>query len=259
MNGERMENVAQLNKKVIDNKPKFLKQKLIIGYFVPTWGKNIPQQFHGSVSNVCFYSWRFIGQLKNLSSQPCETEGDYMSWSSMAWTPRVSMVGVQVESSSWEVCHQHETTDTLLALPIGMTQAENIANCKMLSNGTIFSSLNITDLDYFITWFNQTASGACTLIWTPYSDEEEEDRFLNLLDDSVADLIPWVEGQPNQGRLANALAINMFQGPTPIVDVSEMDMSTCGSCVVDLALILRLRGVCKFTFLGEKINQIYNI
>ena len=105
-----------------------------------------------------------------------------------------------------------------------MTQAENLANCKMLGNGTIFSSLNITDIDKFITWFKETASEICTWIWTPYSDEKEEDRFLNPFDDSVAYSIPWLEGQPNEGRLANALAVNMFMGPTPIVDMPQKDI-----------------------------------
>ena len=257
LNGELFQSRAILAKEDIVNKPTTLQSKLTLGYFVSTWGKNDPQQFHGSVSNVRVYSWRFIDQLKNLSSRPCDFEdGDYMSWQQMTWS--ISGPGVMKGSSSWSVCHEHQTTETQLALPFGMTQPEALSVCQILGNGTMFSTFNQTKLEFFLNRFNQTTSGVCTYIWTPYSDEQEEGTFVDLLDGSLAESIAWLDGQPNEGRLANGLVINTYRQSTPFGDASNKYKGACTSCLVKLALVFRMWGLCEVTFMGEmKIVVFY--
>ena len=102
----------------------------------------------------------------------------------------------------------------------------------------------------YTDWFNETTSGSCEKIWTPFSDEEEEGVFVNLEDGTEAQFLPWMDGQPNGGSLQHSVAIKTSGGNTPYMDVSP-GAAYCSWCTLGSDLILSLRGVCEHTTMGK--------
>ena len=68
------------------NKPANIQGRLVLGIFVD---ENLTSQFCGQVTNINIYkSRRNQGELDlvDLTSQPCNDEGDLLSWNSTTWT-----------------------------------------------------------------------------------------------------------------------------------------------------------------------------
>ena len=68
------------------NKPANIQARLVLGIFVD---ERLTSQFYGQVTNINIYkSRRNQGELDlvDLTSQPCNDEGDLLSWNSTTWT-----------------------------------------------------------------------------------------------------------------------------------------------------------------------------
>ena len=249
--GKGLEGVTELKK----NKPRNLQSKLVIGAWIDTWGNQGQQyhQFHGAVSNVRVFTSAHSNDLGRLSWSPCSSDpGDYLTWGKMAW--ELSGSGASEGESQWSVCHEHETDDALLALPILITHTRALEVCSLLGRGTIPTASNQSQLLAYMDWYNRTTSASCYYIWTPYSDEKEEAEFVNLEDNSKTTFLPWLKGQPNGGRLQNSVAIVPYMRLTPYVD-SNSQTKSCSWCTVKLSLVLHLRGACSESYLGEILKQ----
>ena len=69
------------------NKPTNVDGHLVLGIFVD---ERLTSQFCGQVANINIYSRRKQGELDlvDLTLQPCNNEGDLLSWNSTTWTER---------------------------------------------------------------------------------------------------------------------------------------------------------------------------
>ena len=249
--GKGLEGVTELKK----NKPRDMQSKLVIGAWINTWSNQGHQfhQFHGAVSNLRLFSPAYRNDLEKLSWSPCSSDhGDYLTWGEMIWG--LTGNGAREGESRWSVCHEHETEDTALALPIPITHTRALDVCNMLGRAVLPTVSNQSQLRGYMDWYNRTTSASCSHIWTPYSDVKEEGEFVNLEDNSPATYLPWLKGQPNGHRLQNSVAIVPKMRLTPYVD-SNYQTKSCSWCTVKLSLVLHLRGACQESYLGETVQE----
>ena len=64
------------------NKPANIEGHLVLGLFVD---ESLTSQFSGQVTNLNIYSKKQLDELVDLTSNPCENEGDLLSWNSTTW------------------------------------------------------------------------------------------------------------------------------------------------------------------------------
>ena len=246
VNGEQIGEEYEEGKRLKLNKPGSIKTKLTIGLWVNSW-RNRTKQFHGMISNIRIFAGKQANNLINLSHHPCDTEGDYMDWESMLW--EVTGKYVTVSENQQTLCHEHEYRETVLAVPIPVTQNHALEVCQLLGNATMHVASNQSELVQWLKWYNQM-SPDCLEIWTPFSDQQEEGIFRSLVDSSISDYMPFLDGQPNGGRTENSVVIFPVKEMTPYVDVNS-NRKACGWCKVNLSLLLKLRGACHESYFGR--------
>ena len=100
----------------------------------------------------------------------------------------------------------------------------------------------------YVAWHKNTTRGVCSSIWTPFSDKESEDCFLNINNDAEAQPEVWVKGEPNGGRSENFVVIDVPRAALNDVDRSKQ---SCSSCLVSSSLLLKLDGLCKGSLIGN--------
>ena len=88
-------------------------------------------------------------------------------------------------------------------------------------------------------------------IWTPFSDQKTEGKFLSLVDGSSPTFLPWVPNYGNIGPKANGIVIYYPDRPTPYADVGS-DQKNCISCFMPRNLTLKIMGLCLESKLGEQ-------
>ena len=97
--------------------------------------------------------------------------------------------------------------------------------------------------------------GMCRAIWTPFSDEEEEGSYTNLVDKTTPTFFPWARGQPNGAHTENGVSIRWNPTSSPaFFDQNEFqgkEKSICSSCSLADDFSLTLWGACKDTLIGK--------
>ena len=76
------------------NKPANVQGNMVLGLFVD---ESLTSQFYGQVTNINIYSRKKQGgsNLVDLTSKPCKSEGDLLSWNSTSWADNGT-------AASWE-------------------------------------------------------------------------------------------------------------------------------------------------------------
>ena len=74
------------------NKPANVQANLVLGLFVD---ESLTSQFCGQVTNINIYSRKGGSDLVDLTSKPCKSEGDILSWNSTSWADNGT-------AASWE-------------------------------------------------------------------------------------------------------------------------------------------------------------
>ena len=146
-----------------------------------------------------------------------------------------------------------------MAIPVemGFNDAMNICREK-LNGSSIPDHTDLASLHQFVGWYNQTTGGSCYSIWTPFSDKEVEDTFVNLNTNSNASLGTelWDVSEPNGGEDQNyvraAFPKYLYR------DNPEEREGVCSACVLERALLLRLDGLCEDSFIGD-IEEIVSL
>ena len=87
----------------------------------------------------------------------------------------------------------------------------------------------------------------CPETLTPFSDEEEEGKFINIHDGTDPKYLPWAAGQPDGKRGQNALVFDSI----PFYKDTSKISAYCFSCTLKTSLFLELRNICKGSFLGK--------
>ena len=67
-----------------DSKPAYLEENLVLGIFDD---EEVTSQFSGQVTNLNMYNKKQgESKLVDLTSKPCKSNGDLLSWGSTTWT-----------------------------------------------------------------------------------------------------------------------------------------------------------------------------
>jgi hypothetical protein len=252
INGEKLAKEVNTSNGFNENKPRSVQNKLIIGAWWDTWGTNEKQQFYGAVSNIRIFPMDDLNDIQSLSRAPCaEAKGHYMRWEDMTW--EMTGENIRETDSQWSACNEHLTKKAWLAIPMGLAQRDAVDLCTIMGDGKMTMANNQLELSGFLEWYNKTTTASCYAIWTPFSDKEEEGSFKSCVDGSALEYEPWLDGQPNGGRVQNSIAIKATNGreATPYIDVDGKKRRFCSACDIKLGLGFELRGVCESTILGE--------
>ena len=131
-----------------------------------------------------------------------------------------------------------------------------IDTCVALGQGRMTFVNNAEELkDFFREFQDSVPLGMCRAIWTPFSDEEEEGSYTNLVDKTTPTFFPWARGQPNGAHTENGVSIRWNPTSSPaFFDQNEFqgkEKSICAACSLAEDFSLTLWGACKDTLIGK--------
>ena len=91
----------------------------------------------------------------------------------------------------------------------------------------------------------------CQKLWLPISDEKMEGYWENTNEGTKASLLQWADGQPNGLKVQNYAALYM-----ETLDFGDFAAGAlnCVSCKLSTRAVLTLRGLCKDSYLGKKLE-----
>ena len=201
-------------------------------------------QFEGSVTNIQLFSPKH--NITALSSEPCALEGDLLAWRAGDWRVEGER-WLLVEEIKESMCDQG--TKYTVAIPVDMEIHMAMGICrKKLSNSYIPHQNTLEEAQKYGAWYFNITGGTCKSVWTPFSDEQIEGKFVNMNDGLETNLF-WGKTQPNGGRAENY--VKMSPPRHLYTDVQEKSPSVCSSCVLDRSLLLRLDGLCEDSHIGD--------
>ena len=127
--------------------------------------------------------------------------------------------------------------------------------CKHKLNNSViipFHKDAETFLNY-IAWHKNTSGGACSNVWTPFSDQQSEGSFLNMNNNATVEFQFWDKTEPNGGRVENYAVIDI---PRAALDDVPRSWISCSSCLLSSSMLLKLDGLCKDSVIGNfKIKE----
>ena len=226
-----------------DRKPKFVKNKIIIGKFYMTELK-IYYQFLWKIANVNLYDNNLTeAELKNITKNACTQRGTFLAWDEITWKISGSPKVINVPSA--EICTDSEKV--FIAVPAKLNFYEAKLGCQNLGNGRIHAPNTEREFLSFYFWYLQIfgplSANYCKDIWTPLTDQLIEEDFVNTYDESKLEYYPLLKGQPNGLRSQNCLNMMMSFYPTPYNDESCLERF-CFVCQQPERTRLKLRGLC---------------
>ena len=214
------------------------KLKMLIGK-----GDN-EEQFQGSVANVQLFK---EGNATDLSALPCkQRQSTILPWNPKNW---------KVTGSRWSLVEEFEDIFCVpsdhynLAIPSRITINESMNICKHKLNNSVipFHEDAETFLKY-IAWHKNTTGGACSDVWTPFSDQQSEGLFLNMNNNARVEFHVWDKAEPNGDRYENFAVIDIARAA--LDDVPQSWLS-CSSCLLSSSLLLKLDGLCEDSVIGN--------
>ena len=238
VNGEPIGQVFDID---TNNKPSKLKMKIGADYY-----KN--EQFQGSISNIQVF---FDGNVTELSSLPCTSKHNaILPWKPSDW----KMVG-----SDWSLAEEFDdmicnaSDNYMLAIQSRLTFQESIDICKNKLKSIIPFQEDRKQFLRYVAWHKNITKGACSDIWTPFSDEHSEGSFLNMNSLSEAHPQYWEREEPNGGKNENSVAIRV--STASLVDAPQTSLK-CSSCLISSSLLLQLNSRCRHSLMGKVIAII---
>ena len=235
INGEPMGQVFDIN---TTNKPSKFKMKIGVDYY-----KN--EQFQGSMSNIQVFS---DGNVTKLSSSRCTSKQNAL----LPWNPSVW----KVVGSDWSLAEEFDdmicnaSDNYMLAIQSMLTFQESIDICKNKLKSIIPFQEDREQFLRYVAWHKNITKGACSDIWTPFSDEHSEGSFLNMNSLSEAHPQYWEREEPNGGKNENSVAIRV--STASLVDAPQTSLK-CSSCLISSSLLLQLDGRCRHSLMGKVI------
>ena len=207
------------------------------------------QQFPDSVTNINIFYPSALRNLEVMSSNPClyAAEGDFMAWHRMTW----DMTGEGLKKMNLTedtICEQEPFYK--VPLPTEMSWSDTRQACSNLGHANITELDTQTELDRFVLWFDRE-HGPCQDIWTPFTDETSEGKFVSANSGKIATFLPWMKGQPNGGDFQNHLAIRRDNSDNVGYHDAKSGNLFCGSCTLHKTTVFTLWGRCEFTFLDS--------
>ena len=257
INGRRMATNVSVDS-LTRNKPKTLNNNLVIGKMTKVSSTKglVEEQCASYVSNLGLFSTS-SHSIDSLSGPGCSQEGDLLAWSMSTWRQTGAGPVKAIEEEVASLC-SGEGRYTL-ALPLGMDQEQAVLTCARLGQGRMTVSHSQEELRQFTDWFQGVVPGACSKIWTPYSDQGREGDYVSLEDGSEASFLPWAPGQPNGADTENGVDIRfgLRNSSLPAYYYDENDKRgiekfICSSCSLARHFSLQLKGLCEHTLLGNQ-------
>ena len=257
INGHRMATNVSVDS-LTRNKPKTLNENLVIGKMTKVTSTNgfVEEQCASYISNLGLFSTS-SHSIDSLSGPGCSQEGDLLAWSTSTWRQTGAGPVKAIEEGVASLCSGEGRYN--LALPLGLDQEQAVLTCARLGQGRMTVSHSQEELRQFTEWFQVVVPGACSKIWTPYSDQAHEGHYVSLEDGSKASFLPWAPGQPNGADTENGLDIrlDLRNSSLPAYYYDENDKRgiekfICSSCSLARHFSLQLKGLCEHTLLGNQ-------
>ena len=166
--------------------------------------------FGGLVTNINIFLYNQSLDLEAMSSEPCKSAGDVLSWADSTWLHQGDGLA-EMDLEPEEICGDVRLHNVLLPSQGKWSSASHL--CSILGDGRIPEVRNMKAMQDLVNM-----SDVCKFVWTPYTDEEEENKFLSTYSGQPMPDLPWRAGNPNLGRAANRALIFYNKRELGLVD-----------------------------------------
>ena len=226
---------------------------MYIGKPPPEIRDSYPRQFTGMVSNVNIYKFNTELNIQGLSSDPClhTNSGDLLAWEEAEWIKHDNGSHLlEIEMEAAQVCN--ENLEIRMPLPLEMSWKDANETCTMLStSGTLADIRNNQDVHKMV----DSSSQSCDYMWTPYLLDEERGTYISSNDgQEIGDLI-WFGNEPSGQKY---VAVYLSFGIPKLLTASATE-EFCVACKIPKGSIFTLWGVCKYSLLGSRVENIIEI
>ena len=191
---------------------------------VQTGFKYFGNSFGGLVTNINIFNSSSDHDLRNMSANPClyALSGDFLSWEDITWE-RDGETVEQLRSDEEDICSREKFYNVPLPSKYQWDTAKHA--CNVLAAGNIPETPDIREMEKLAE-----LTGSCKFTWIPYSDETEENSFVNIYSGQPMPALPWREGNPNLGRTGNnVLLFSDKSEPIGLTDAAHY-RTACAVC-----------------------------
>ena len=182
--------------------------------------------FGGLVTNINMFNSSSDHDLRNMSANPClyAPQGDFLSWDDITWERDGETVEeITLDEEDEDICSREKFYNVPLPSEYKWDTADSA--CSVLGAGSIPQLRNTREMEKLIQ-----LTAPCKFTWTPYSDEMEEDSFVNIYTGQPLPALPWKEGNPNLGRAGNGVLLFSGENGTSGLADAASYRSACAAC-----------------------------
>ena len=223
---------------------------MLIGIPPPDIRNSYPRQFIGMVSNVNIYKFNTELNIQRISSDPClhATRGDFLAWEDAEWIKHgVGEHLLEVDMEAAQVCN--ENLEIRMPLPLEMTWLDANETCHMLSTkGTLADIRNNQDVHKMV----ESSSQSCDYMWTPYLLDEQRGTYISSNDGQEIGDLSWFGNEPSGQKF---VTVYLSFGIPWLLTASDTE-EFCVACKIPKGSIFTLWGVCKYSLLGLREENI---
>ena len=175
------------------------------------------------MTNINLFNYSSDHDLRKMSANPClyAAQGDLLSWDEITWE-RDGETVEQISLEEEDICSR----EMFYNVPLPSVYQWSHANdaCSILGAGSIPQIRNTREMEKLAE-----LTAHCKFRWTPYSDETEENSFVDIYDGQPIPDLPWKAGNPNLGRSGNNVLLWAENGNSGLADATSYRLA-CAAC-----------------------------
>ena len=146
-----------------------------------------------------------------------------------------------------EVCN--ENLEITMPLPLEMSWLDANKTCHLLSTrGTLADIRNNRDVHKMV----DSSSQSCDYMWTPYVRDQQRGTYLSSNDGQEIGNLIWFGNEPSGQKF---VAVYLSFGIPRLLTASDTE-EFCVACRIPKGSIFTLWGVCKYSLLGLRVENI---
>ena len=204
----------------------FGKLNITAGVPIAEYRTEVSDQFLGLLTNVNIFSLTPNRDIQQMSSSLCSISGsgDYLSWEQMDWSRNGEFLEI-LHLGNDELCGD----DSFFSLPLPTTLqwTEARFRCQLLGQGKFAEIRSGEELRSVV----ELSSPWCYYLWTPYTDQEQEGKFISVNDgELISESLPW-NGAEEPSTQANYVAAYIRANRShPTLFSVEKSQRNCAVC-----------------------------
>ena len=203
----------------------FGKLNITAGVPLAEYKTEVSDQFQGLLTNFNIFTLTPHRDIQEMSSSLCSSgSGDYFSWEQMEWIKNGELLE-SLHIGNTELCGDDHFFS--LPLPTTLQWMEARYLCHLLSQGQLAEIRSDEELRSVVELSNPW----CYYLWTPYTDHEEEGKFLSVNDgELISQSLPWNAAEEPSTDANYVAAYIRANRSIPTLFSVEKSQQNCAVC-----------------------------